>query len=135
MHFSQLAKSKTTYCVTKRFLPIEAFERNRPSVWRSECQECRASKKPIPAKVRREYEERNPRPEIGSEFYCIVCDSTIIVEKNRDVNLDHNHETGEIRGWICNRCNTGIGNLRENPSILERAIRWLKGTLLSIFLN
>ena len=127
-------QAKPKYCKScGRFLPIESFERNRPSVWRSECKECRASKKPIPARVRREYEAQNPRPEIGSEFYCIVCDRTIIVEKNRDVNLDHNHETGEIRGWICNRCNTGIGNLRENVSILKRAIKWIKGTLNSLF--
>lgn len=129
-------EAKPKYCKDcGRFLPIEAFERNRPSVWRSECRECRASKKPILREVRRAYETKNPRPEIGSEFYCIVCDRTIIVEKNRDVNLDHNHETGEIRGWICNRCNTGIGNLRESPSILRRAIRWIKGTLLSLFLS
>lgn len=49
----------------KRLLPIDAFERNRPNVWRSECKECRASKKPIPTKVRREYETKHPRPKIG----------------------------------------------------------------------
>jgi len=23
--------------------------------------------------------------------------------------LDHNHITGEIRGWLCNRCNIALG--------------------------
>ena len=115
----------------KRLLPIEAFERNRPNVWRSECKECRASKKAIPAKVRREYEEQHPRPKIGEEFYCKICDRTITIQSKRDVNLDHNHTTGEIRGYICNRCNTGLGNFRDDISILNRAIRWLKGTLMS----
>lgn len=118
-----------------RLLPIEAFEPNRPEVWRSECRECRASKKPIPAKARREYEEKHPRPQIGEEFHCPVCDRTTIVQQNRDVNLDHSHETGEIRGWVCNRCNTGIGNLRESVPILKRAIKWIKGTLTSFFVN
>ena len=118
----------------KRLLPIEAFERNRPSVWRSECKECRASKKAIPAKVRREYEKQHPRPKIGEEFYCKVCDRTITIQSKRDVNLDHDHTTGDIRGYICNRCNTGLGNFRDNISILDRAIRWLKGTLMSFFL-
>ena len=72
----------------KRLLPIEAFERNRSSVWRSECKECRASKKAIPAKVRREYEKQHPRPKIGEEFYCKVCDRTITIQSKRDVNLD-----------------------------------------------
>ena len=116
-----------------RLLPIDAFERNRPNVWRSECKECRSSKKAIPSKVRREYEAKHPRPKIGEEFYCRVCDRTIVVQGNRDVNLDHSHETGDIRGWICNRCNTGIGNLRESVSILRRAIKWIKGTLTSLF--
>ena len=118
----------------QRLLPIEAFERNRPSVWRSECKECRAHKKPIPAKVRREYEAKNPKPKEGEKFYCKVCERTIIVQNpSRDINLDHDHITGDIRGYICNRCNTGIGNLRDSISILERAIKWLKGTLGSLF--
>ena len=116
-----------------RLLPIDAFERNRPNVWRSECKECGASKKAIPAKLSREYEAKHPRPKIGEEFYCQVCDRTIVVQRNRDVNLDHNHETGDIRGWICNRCNTGIGNLRDSVSILRRAIKWIKGTLMTLF--
>ncbi len=116
--------------------PIDAFERNRPNVWRSECKECRKNSKPfpsIPNKAKREYEDKYPKPKIGDEFYCKVCDKTITIQTTRDVNLDHNHETGEIRGYICNRCNTGLGNFRDNISLLKRAIRWLKGTLLSYF--
>ncbi len=120
----------------RRLLPITAFEQNRPSVWRSECKECRKNAKPfpnIPNKAKTEYESNNPRPEIGEEFYCRVCERTITVQTSRDINLDHNHETGKIRGYICNRCNTGLGNFRDSISILKRAIRWLKGTLMSFF--
>lgn len=120
----------------QRLLPITAFERNRPSVWRSECKECRKNAKPFPNisnKKRREYEEQHPKPKIGEEFYCRVCDRTITIQQNRDINLDHSHTTGDIRGWVCNRCNTGLGNFRDNVSVLERAIRWLKGTLMSLF--
>src|SRR5687768_13778244 len=28
--------------------------------------------------------------------------------------VDHNHETGEVRGLLCSDCNTAIGLLREN---------------------
>ncbi len=113
----------------RRLLPIDAFERNRPSVWRSECKECRAYKKAIPAKVRREYETKHPKPQIGEEFYCKVCERTITIQTTRDVNLDHDHKTGKIRGYICNRCNTGLGNFDDNITILKRAIEWIKGTL------
>lgn len=113
----------------RRLLPIDAFERNRPSVWRSECKECRAYKKGIPAKVRREYETKHPKPQIGEEFYCKVCERTLTIQTTRDVNLDHDHKTGKIRGYICNRCNTGLGNFDDNITILKRAIEWIKGTL------
>ncbi len=113
----------------RRLLPIDAFERNRPRVWRSECKECRAYKKRIPAKIRREYETKHPKPQIGEEFYCKVCERTITIQTTRDVNLDHDHKTGKIRGYICNRCNTGLGNFNDNITILKRSIEWIKGTL------
>lgn len=117
----------------RRLLPIDAFERNRPSVWRSECKECRTYKKGIPSKARKEYEAEHPKPQIGEEFYCKVCERTITIQTTRDVNLDHDHRTGEIRGYICNRCNTGLGNFDDNIPILKRAIEWLKGTLAFLF--
>ena len=39
--------------------------------------------------------------------------------------VDHNHTTGEVRGLLCNHCNTGIGLLQENPVILQSAINYL----------
>lgn len=117
----------------KKLKPIDAFERNRPSVWRSECKECRAYKKPIPNKLRREYVAKHPKPKIGDEFYCRVCDNTITIQTARDVNLDHDHKIGRIRGYICNRCNTGLGNFDDNISRLRRAIEWIKGTLMSFW--
>lgn len=115
---------------------VEAFERNRPGVYRSVCKECRKKDKPFPqapTKLRREYESKHPRPAVGDSFYCKVCERTMIVQKNRDICLDHNHQTGEIRGYICNDCNTGIGKLKDSVSMLKRAIKWLKGTLISLF--
>ena len=40
-------------------------------------------------------------------------------------HLDHCHQTGEIRGLLCNRCNMGIGLLDDDISRLEAAIRHL----------
>jgi hypothetical protein len=40
--------------------------------------------------------------------------------------FDHNHKTEEIRGLLCMRCNTGIGFLQEDLTILQSAIEYLK---------
>ena len=39
--------------------------------------------------------------------------------------VDHNHTTGEVRGLLCNHCNTAIGLLQENPVILNNALSYL----------
>ena len=41
-------------------------------------------------------------------------------------NIDHDHSTGAFRGWLCRRCNVGIGLLGDSVEGLERAIRYLK---------
>ncbi len=45
--------------------------------------------------------------------------------------IDHNHETGEVRGILCSNCNTGIGLLKENNNILQSAIKYLSNQVQS----
>lgn len=45
----------------------------------------------------------------------------------RKLFVDHCHETGRIRGIICNRCNYGIGALGDNIEGVQRALEYLKG--------
>lgn len=40
--------------------------------------------------------------------------------------LDHCHNTGEIRGILCQECNQGIGLLKDNLTNLQNAIKYLK---------
>ena len=47
--------------------------------------------------------------------------------------LDHNHDTGRLRGWLCNSCNTGIGKLGDSVETLQRAIDYLKKQFDRIF--
>lgn len=42
------------------------------------------------------------------------------------LHLDHDHDTGAFRGWLCRKCNTSIGALGDNIAGLERAIAYLK---------
>ena len=54
---------------------------------------------------------------------CEICGS-----KN-EIALDHDHSSGKIRGFLCHKCNTGIGMLGELCG-LRKAIAYLerKGT-------
>ena len=40
--------------------------------------------------------------------------------------LDHDHNTNEIRGWLCDQCNTGIGKLGDNLNGIMNAVKYLK---------
>ena len=41
---------------------------------------------------------------------------------------DHDHETGEFRGWLCYKCNTGIGKLGDNLEGVLKAVQYLTTT-------
>lgn len=46
----------------------------------------------------------------------------------RDLAVDHNAQTGTVRGLLCQDCNTGIGKFADNPYILEAAANYLRNT-------
>lgn len=44
----------------------------------------------------------------------------------KSMNLDHCHQTGQFRGWLCMKCNSGIGKLGDDVAGLQRAITYLE---------
>lgn len=53
-----------------------------------------------------------------------VCD--ICGNPDRKVVFDHNHTTGKFRGFLCQACNSGIGQFADDPALMEKAIMYLK---------
>lgn len=94
---------------------------------RPSCKACRKEKDgiSIPTKQRAEWEAK--RPVNGSLFTCPICQKTTIVGVSKVV-LDHNHSTGNVRGWLCESCNTGIGRFDDKIEIIQHAIDWLEKT-------
>jgi hypothetical protein len=45
-------------------------------------------------------------------------------------HLDHCHDTGQIRGLLCNRCNMALGLLGDSTGRLEAAIQYLNESAL-----
>jgi len=42
--------------------------------------------------------------------------------------VDHCHETGQIRGVLCRRCNRAIGQLGDNLEAVRKAVAYLERT-------
>jgi hypothetical protein len=40
--------------------------------------------------------------------------------------IDHDHKTGNIRGILCHRCNSGLGLFRDSVELLQKAKEYLQ---------
>jgi hypothetical protein len=54
---------------------------------------------------------------------CAVCKR----EPRDDISLhvDHDHATGVIRGLLCFRCNNSLGDLGDDPEVMQAAALYL----------
>ena len=66
------------------------------------------------------------RPPDKTVFVCPICEKRTIVGITANIVADHDHNTGMGREWICDSCNTGLGRFKDNITILERVIDYLK---------
>ena len=48
-------------------------------------------------------------------------------EFQRNLSLDHCHVTGAFRGWLCTKCNVGLGSFGDTSELLYEAIEYLGG--------
>ena len=54
-----------------------------------------------------------------------IC-ARLAPERLGSMHLDHDHTTGQIRGFLCLDCNHGLGKLRDSPELLLRALVYLR---------
>ena len=58
---------------------------------------------------------------------CAICNIQFDEnsKKYRQINIDHNHKTLEVRGILCSPCNRALGLLKENVQSIQNMIKYI----------
>lgn len=89
----------------------------------SRCRSCKNGQKRLIRRGRK-------RAPIAQTRECMICGKT-----HEKIVYDHDHKTGDFRGWICDSCNISLGRMGDDPNILERAAKYLRGEILNEYLQ
>lgn len=54
---------------------------------------------------------------------CAMC-----CQSYSKLHVDHCHATGAVRGLLCYNCNSGLGRLKDDVAVLQRAIDYLNNS-------
>ena len=122
----------------KKYLQPDKFIKRKPGQNKNKCKKC-------DNKYRREWRkskspEYNLNIHLRNNYGITVEDYKEILELQNNVcaicykicdtftrlSVDHDHNTGKVRGLLCSDCNRGLGFFKENADILESATRYLK---------
>lgn len=54
------------------------------------------------------------------ESRCAVC------RQERPLVVDHCHDSGCVRGLLCQDCNKGLGSFKDDPDVLRAATQYVE---------
>lgn len=60
---------------------------------------------------------------------CAICGRTPppgAIKSASRLHVDHCHDSANVRGLLCNRCNPGLGYFGNDPALLEAAAAYLR---------
>ena len=129
-------------CYTcKEVKPLEAFAKSAKESLghRYECKVCqnkhaKAFHKQFPERTKQYEIKHNLMKDFGLtvETYdamlvaqngvCKICGNPPTTER---LSVDHDHQTGKLRGLLCRHCNVGLGHFRDDPNRLINACKYL----------
>jgi hypothetical protein len=110
--------------------PTANFARNQNNlhgiIRRPTCQKCRTSIDKRAPKTKQAKQVEKQKPKKGEPFLCPICRKRSIAGVTAKIVADHDHHTGNIRGFICDSCNTGLGRFKNGENYLMNAVNYIK---------
>lgn len=117
MQSTNLTKT-CVYCKVEKTLSNYPKHRGHKDRLDTRCKSCISEQNKLRYQLKK---TAPPKPSI-----CDLCGKE--PPHNKKIVLDHCHETKTFRGWLCDPCNVGLGNLGDNLASLELAVLYLKKT-------
>ncbi len=62
----------------------------------------------------------------SQNYCCAICDVHMDGAVGQQFHIDHDHDTGQVRGLLCQVCNLGLGKLGDTLEGLMKAVRYLE---------
>lgn len=141
MHTLSLRECKVCGLIATDEQTLELFKKNKTAKYGRAplCKECdnkrnQSIKAQNPEKWLRQKRETYYRSKYNMELSykekrvdeglnCEICDEPLLSVKH--TATDHSHTRGHFRGFLCNKCNTGLGKFNDNLELLDKAMKYL----------
>lgn len=117
-------KKKCKRCEKRKPLSAFATERRNSDGRHSYCRECQSASRTRHL-LRTKYDltpEELEEMKAAQAYRCAVC------ARKRKLVIDHNHETGLVRGLLCTQCNVALGMLGDDLVFISALEGYLRQT-------
>lgn len=121
------------FCALER---CKTWKKNNPEVqkvYKARTYAKHGERYTLETKLRQKHISREQYDElmIAQDNKCAICDKPETVVRRKDgvvspLSIDHDHDSGKIRGLLCMRCNNALGFFDDNLDRMMKAVTYLR---------